>query len=114
MSYRVARKIRGMLDQRGLDELVAKVNALLNMQIVNGPPMLVGEKACLLKFPATVGGGSYTGEWDAAKQYDVQMIATRGVLGEFVCVAKPPVGIAPETGAPYWHAWQSPIPATWG
>lgn len=55
MSERFVRRIRGMLDQAGLDDIVNKVNALLNMQIVNGPPMLVGEKACLLNFQSTLG-----------------------------------------------------------
>lgn len=57
--------------------------------------------------------GFYKGEWDIATQCEVQKMYTRGVLGEFICVAAPPIGTAPETGAPYWHALQNVPPGQW-
>ena len=58
-------------------------------------------------------GMTYKGEYDSGTQYDVQQIVTRGVIGEFICVQQPPIGTAPETGAPYWHALQYPPPGQW-
>lgn len=67
--------------------------------------------------PARAGGSgtvTHLGEWSAATTYKAQQIVTRGALGEFIAFQNPPVGTAPETGAPYWHAWVQPFPGVWG
>lgn len=58
-------------------------------------------------------GMTHRGEWDAALLYSPQNVVTRGSLGEFIALAMPPIGTAPETGAPYWHAWSYPPPGVW-
>ena len=62
---------------------------------------------------AGTGGMRYAGEYDAAMAYEAQTVVTRGLLGEFISLQSPPVGTAPETGAPYWHGWQWPSPGVW-
>jgi hypothetical protein len=59
------------------------------------------------------GGMTYKGEWAVDSVCAAQEMWTRGVLGEFICVAAPPIGTAPETGAPYWHALQNVPPGQW-
>lgn len=68
----------------------------------------------------TGGGGAaavgmiHRGEWNAEVQYAYQNVVSRGILGEFVMLqAGAPLGLPPETGAPYWHGWSWPAPGSW-
>ena len=59
-----------------------------------------------------------TGEYDAERQYyqDQMTIFTPsgGSAGVYWCVTAPPVGTAPDTGAPYWLKEPNEMPGVWG
>ena len=104
---------RGFFDLQWMRNVTKFINALRNGKMTNGR-VLYGDTNTLWD---NSGGGTgqmtYKGEWSAGGTYAVQNIVTRGVLGEFIAVQAPPAGTAPETGAPYWHAWQYPPPGVW-
>lgn len=76
------------------------------------------DSVALIQVDIGAGSGSTTGmvhkgEWSADTQYAAQEVVTRGILGEFVAFATPPIGLAPESGLPYWHGWAYPPPGQW-
>jgi len=107
------RKPRHALDYESLLEIWQAVNALRNARMGGGGQVFVTDSNTVYMDGGGSGQMTYKGEWTAGGTYAVQNIVTRGVLGEFIAVQAPPAGTAPETGAPYWHAWQYPPPGVW-
>lgn len=59
----------------------------------------------------------FMGVWDSGTQYyaqqEVEYTPTGGQAGNYIALQTPPIGTAPDTGAPYWYARPVPIHSKW-
>lgn len=62
-------------------------------------------------------GDWFMGEWDNTVEYSAQQAVeytpTGGQAGIYVSLTDVPTGTAPDTGAPYWYAWPTPLTTRW-